>query len=134
LGSLAEAGRTPFDIYTAESELVGGPFVEYSGAHWATFFLAEYMNTFFISALTVLLFFGGWSWPSFGSLLGDSAPAWVVNVLGVAWFMAAVRRLAGALPSLSVDLHPASWLPEASTPSSFPASPPCRAIKSSRKS
>ena len=60
---LAELGRTPFDIHHAESEVVGGPFVEYSGAHWSVFFLAEYINTFTIAALTVLLFLGGWRWP-----------------------------------------------------------------------
>ena len=46
IAGLAEVGRTPFDIYFAESEIVGGPFVEYSGAHWSVFFLAEYINTF----------------------------------------------------------------------------------------
>ncbi len=60
---LAELGRTPFDIHHAESEVIGGPFIEYSGAHWAAFFLAEYLNTFTIAALTVLLFLGGWRWP-----------------------------------------------------------------------
>ncbi|MBT3941154.1 MAG: NADH-quinone oxidoreductase subunit H, partial [Chloroflexi bacterium] len=59
IAGLAELGRTPFDIHHAESEVVGGPFVEYSGAHWAVFFLAEYLNTFVISALIVILFFGG---------------------------------------------------------------------------
>ena len=63
LAGLAEVGRTPFDIYFAESEVVGGPFVEYSGAHWAIFFLAEYVNTFVIGALGALLFLGGWQWP-----------------------------------------------------------------------
>ena len=63
IAGLAEVGRTPFDIYFAESEIVGGPFVEYSGAHWSVFFLAEYVNTFAIAALTVLLFLGGWSGP-----------------------------------------------------------------------
>ena len=67
LAGLAEVGRTPFDIYSAESELVGGPFVEYSGAHWAIFFLAEYVNTFLVGALAALLFLGGWRWP-FGEL------------------------------------------------------------------
>ena len=43
--------------------MVGGPFVEYSGAHWAVFFLAEYVNTFTIAVLTALLFLGGWRWP-----------------------------------------------------------------------
>ncbi len=63
LAGLAEVGRTPFDIYFAESEVVGGPFVEYSGAHWAIFFLAEYVNTFVIGALGAILFLGGWRWP-----------------------------------------------------------------------
>ena len=63
IAGLAEVGRTPFDIYHAESEIVGGPFVEYSGAHWSIFFLAEYINTFAIAALTVILFFGGWAGP-----------------------------------------------------------------------
>ncbi len=64
IAGLAELGRTPFDIHNAESEVVGGPFVEYSGAHWSVFFLAEYINTFTISILTVLLFLGGWHWPN----------------------------------------------------------------------
>ena len=63
IAGLAEVGRTPFDIYFAESEIVGGPFVEYSGAHWSVFFLAEYINTFAIAALMVILFLGGWSGP-----------------------------------------------------------------------
>ena len=63
VAGLAEVGRTPFDIYFAESEIVGGPFVEYSGAHWSVFFLAEYVNTFAVAALTVILFFGGWAGP-----------------------------------------------------------------------
>ena len=64
IAGLAEVGRTPFDIYHAESEVVGGPFVEYSGAHWSVFFLAEYINTFAIAALTALLFLGGWGGPA----------------------------------------------------------------------
>ena len=63
IAGLAEVGRTRFVIYFAESEVVGGPFVEYSGAHWAIFFLAEYVNTFVIAALGALLFLGGWNWP-----------------------------------------------------------------------
>ena len=80
VAGLAELGRTPFDIHHAESEIVGGPFVEYSGAHWAVFFLAEYINTFTIAALTVLLFFGGWRWPDM-PFEGDAHTA-----LTLAWF------------------------------------------------
>ena len=60
---LAELGRTPFDIHHAESEVVGGPFVEYSGVHWAIFFFAEYVNTFTVATLAALLFLGGRGWP-----------------------------------------------------------------------
>ena len=88
LAGLAELGRTPFDIYHAESEVVGGPFLEYSGAHWAVFFLAEYINTFVIAALTVLLFFGGWSWPSPPeSVFGTALVEWQTDALGVGWFL-----------------------------------------------
>ena len=88
IAGLAELGRTPFDIHHAESEVVGGPFLEYSGAHWSVFFLAEYINTFLIAALTVLLFFGGWSWPSPPeSVFGTALQEWQTDALGVAWFL-----------------------------------------------
>lgn len=79
VAGLAEVGRTPFDIYFAESEVVGGPFVEYSGAHWAIFFLAEYVNTFVVGLLGALLFLGGWMWP-FGPDLPTAAAAALVLV------------------------------------------------------
>ena len=101
---LAELGRTPFDIHHAESEVVGGPFVEYSGAHWAVFFLAEYMNTFTIAALTVLLFLGGWRWPEmpFEGFLHSS--------LSVIWFLLkaylvvlVIFWIRGTFPRLRID-------------------------------
>lgn len=79
IAGLAEVGRTPFDIYFAESEVVGGPFVEYSGAHWAIFFLAEYVNTFVVGLLGALLFLGGWIWP-FGPDLPVAASVALVLV------------------------------------------------------
>jgi NADH-quinone oxidoreductase subunit H len=98
IAGLAEVGRTPFDIYFAESEIVGGPFVEYSGAHWSVFFLAEYINTFAVAALTVLLFLGGWSGPF---LSGD----W-----DILWFLAKVYLvilvifwMRGTFPRLRID-------------------------------
>ena len=101
---LAELGRTPFDIHHAESEVVGGPFVEYSGAHWAVFFLAEYMNTFTVAALTVLLFLGGWRWPAmpFDGALHSS--------LSVLWFLLkayavvlVIFWIRGTYPRLRID-------------------------------
>ncbi len=62
IATLAELYRQPFDIPVAESEIVGGPFVEYSGIRWAMFFLAEYVNLFALSVLGSLVFLGGWNW------------------------------------------------------------------------
>ena len=111
IAGLAELGRTPFDIHHAESEVVGGPFVEYSGAHWAVFFLAEYLNTFVISALIVVLFFGGWSWPSPPeSIFGNDLSGATTNFVGGAWFMfktyivaVTIFWIRGTYPRLRID-------------------------------
>jgi NADH-quinone oxidoreductase subunit H len=95
VAGLAEVGRTPFDIYHAESEVVGGPFVEYSGAHWSVFFLAEYINTFAIAALTTLLFLGGWGGPALPDVVWFLLKSYAV-VLVVFW----VR---GTFPRLRID-------------------------------
>ena len=60
---LAEINHTPFDIMEAESELVAGFNVEYSGMKFALFFLEEFAASFTISAIAVTLFFGGWNPP-----------------------------------------------------------------------
>ena len=107
VAGIAEVGRTPFDIYFAESELVGGPFVEYSGAHWAVFYLAEYINTFAIGILVAILFLGGWAFP----LMPDIA--WLgflwlafktyMVVFGMFW-------IRGTFPRLRIDqLMPFGW-------------------------
>ena len=104
IAALAELGRTPFDIHHAESEVVGGPFVEYSGAHRAVFFLAEYMNTFTVAALTTLLFLGGWRWPD---MPFDGA---VHSALSIAWFLLKTYAvillifwIRGTYPRLRID-------------------------------
>ena len=102
--ALAELGRTPFDIHHAESEVIGGPFVEYSGAHWSIFFLAEYMNTFTIAVLTVLLFLGGWSWPTMpfeGFLHTTLSAIWLlIKTSAVIWLIFWIR---GTYPRLRID-------------------------------
>jgi NADH-quinone oxidoreductase subunit H len=67
---LAETGRTPFDVQEAEAELVSGYNTEYSGMKFGLFPLAEwYIATFVLSAIAVILFFGGWNGPHiFGPL------------------------------------------------------------------
>ena len=95
IAGLAEVGRTPFDIYFAESEIVGGPFVEYSGAHWSVFFLAEYMNTFAIAALIALLFLGGW--------YGPWLPAWMWFLMKCYFVILVIFWIRGTFPRLRID-------------------------------
>ncbi len=60
VSALAETNRAPFDLPEAEAELVAGYNVEYSSMTFALFFLGEYANMILMSAMTTILFLGGW--------------------------------------------------------------------------
>ena len=103
IAGLAEVMRPPFDIPVAESEVVGGPFVEYSGMHWSMFSLAEYANTFAVAVLAALLFMGGWRGPA-----PDSG--WGQNTVQALWLLLKVSAVLGgmfwlrtSIPRLRID-------------------------------
>ncbi len=60
VSTLAETNRAPFDLPEAEAELVAGYNVEYSSITFALFFVGEYANMILMSAMTTVLFLGGW--------------------------------------------------------------------------
>ncbi|HVO69210.1 MAG TPA: complex I subunit 1 family protein, partial [Aggregatilineaceae bacterium] len=61
--SQAESGRAPFDLLEAESELVSGFNIEYSGMKFGMFYVAEFLHAFTAGVLTAILFLGGWRGP-----------------------------------------------------------------------
>jgi len=88
ISGIAETNRAPFDVAEGESEIVAGFHVEYGGATFAMFFLAEYANMILIATLTAVLFLGGWDSP-FAGLIDRQWP--VVGMLaapGLFWLAA----------------------------------------------
>jgi NADH-quinone oxidoreductase subunit H len=100
ISSLAEIGRTPFDLLEAESEIVAGFHIEYSGMKYGMFMAGEFLHAFTISVLTALMFFGGWRGPG----------AEVYPVLGLIYLMAKsfffyfiVMWIRSTLPRIRID-------------------------------
>jgi NADH-quinone oxidoreductase subunit H len=100
ISSMAEAGKAPFDLLEAESEIVAGYNIEYSSMAFGMFFVGEFLHGFTIAALTVALFFGGWLGPGV-----DRFP-----LLGLVYFALksavvyfVVIWIRGTLPRLRID-------------------------------
>ena len=107
IASLAEINRTPFDMVEADSELVAGPFTEYSGMRFGFFFFAEYVALFIMSGILITLFFGGFlaPWPFPAQLEGFAG-----TLYGTFWFflktyifVAIAVWMRGTLPRVRVD-------------------------------
>ena len=100
VASLAEANRSPFDLPEAESEIIAGYFVEYSGFKFALFFLGEYLGLFAMSGLGITLFLGGWTAPL---ACLDFIPSWAWFFLKLFALIALFIWIRGTVPRLRAD-------------------------------
>jgi NADH-quinone oxidoreductase subunit H len=89
VSGIAETNRHPFDVAEGESEIVAGFHVEYSGVAFAVFFLAEYMNMIMISALTSIMFLGGWLSPV--PMIPDGLPWLLLKMCSVLFVFLWIR-------------------------------------------
>ncbi|UCG25695.1 MAG: NADH-quinone oxidoreductase subunit NuoH [Chloroflexota bacterium] len=100
ISALAELGQTPFDLLEADSEIVAGYHIEYSGMKFAMFFLAEFINALFMGALFTTIYLGGWRGPG----------AEEVPLLGLVYFLLKTFAMyfifvwiRGTLPRVRID-------------------------------
>jgi NADH-quinone oxidoreductase subunit H len=95
IAGLAEAHRAPFDMPEAETELVAGYHAEYSGMKFGMFFVGEYASVILISAMIVVLFFGGWH--------GPWLPPVVWFILKTSIFVVLIFLIRATFPRLRFD-------------------------------
>lgn len=100
ISSQAETGRAPFDLLEAESELIAGFNIEYSGMKFAMFFAGEFMHVFTNGVIMAVLFTGGWIGPG-----AEAAPLLAVGYLlgkTAFWYLLSLW-IRNSLPRLRVD-------------------------------
>ena len=100
IAGIAESHRLPFDLPEAETELTAGFHTEYSGLKFALFFLGEYLSVTLISAMSVVLFFGGWLMPA---PLDSWLPPLVWFILKIFFFVMFFILLRTSLPRPRFD-------------------------------
>lgn len=102
ISSLAETNRAPFDLPEAEAELVSGYNVEYSSTPFALFFLGEYANMILMSAMTTILFLGGWL-PLFSFGIFKYIPCFVWFALKISFILFIFLWVRATLPRFRYD-------------------------------
>ncbi len=101
---LSELHRAPFDIPVAESEIVGGYFIEFSGIRWSMFQLTEYASMWAFSVFGSVVFLGGWNIPDTSSWGG---PVWLYQLIitfakSFIWIMS-IFWVRTTVPRLRID-------------------------------
>jgi NADH-quinone oxidoreductase subunit H len=105
VAGLAELRRPPFDMPVADSEIIFGPYTEYTGLRFAFFLLAEYVGIVVLSALTTVLFLGGWKGPVLDTQLG-----WLWTIIKVMALAFVVIWLRVSYPRMREDqLQKLAW-------------------------
>jgi NADH-quinone oxidoreductase subunit H len=102
ISTLAETNRHPFDLPEAEAELVAGYHVEYSSIAFALFFLGEYANMILMSAMTAILFMGGWL-PPFGLTFLNFLPPTIWLIVKICFCLFVFIWVRAALPRYRYD-------------------------------
>lgn len=97
VSATAEVVRAPFDLVEAEQEIAGGYNTEYGSMKFALFFMSEYIKLIAVSAMAVLLYFGGWNFPGLETLgdgltpmIGEVGATAVVGIVSLLSFMGKV--------------------------------------------
>jgi len=100
LAAAAETGRAPFDLVEADSEIVAGYFIEYSGLKFGWFYIAEYGNLLAVSAIATTLFLGGWRGPFAGQIPALGPFYFIAKTVLIVFLLMWIR---GTWPRFRID-------------------------------